>query len=441
MRLIVDCCYLLALCAAAPLLAYRALRTGKYRGGWAQRRGYAPTLPPVPRRVWFHAVSVGEVNAARGIIDQWRRQSPQTELVVSCTTDTGLARARALFPELVVFRYPLDLSRWVRRAMDRVKPTMIVLVELEVWYQFVTQAAARGIPVAVINGRLSATSLRRFRKVGRLVRPMFAALEWVGAQDETYAGRFRQLGVPPERVTVTGSLKWDTAELADAIPGADALAAALGIDRAGRLWVCGSTGPGEEQVVLEAYGHLLGRHPDLQLAIIPRKPERFDEVAGHIRAAGYACVRRSEHRDPGRPAAWGGRRVILGDTMGELRAFYSLATVVFAGRSLANMGGSDMMEVAALCRPIVVGPHTDNFGDTMDRLRRGGGVLEIGADLDSPDAAGQLAEAVDGLLRDPDAAAGMARNARAVVQANRGATGRTLTRLMEILERAQHPAA
>ncbi len=440
MRLIVDCCYLLALCAVAPLLAYRALRTGKYRHGWAQRRGYAPVLPPVRRRVWFHAVSVGEVNAVRGLIAQWRRRSPETEFVVSCTTDTGLARAKSLFPDLVVFRYPLDLSRWVRRALDRVKPTMVVLVELEVWYQFATLAAGRGIPLVVINGRLSATSLRRFGRVRGLIRPMFAALEWVGAQDEVYAERFRQVGVAPDRVTVTGSLKWDTADLTDTIAGADELAVALGIDRRGRLWVCGSTGPGEEQAVLEAYGRLLAGHPDLQLAIVPRKPERFDEVAGYIRAAGYACVRRSEHRDAGRPAPAAGRRVILGDTIGELRAFYSLATVVFVGRSLAKMGGSDMMEVAALRRPIVVGPHTDNFADTTIQLRQAGGLREVQTDLDAPDVAGRLAEAVDTLLRDPVAAGRMAENARAVVQANRGATGRTLTRLMEILERAQHSA-
>lgn len=454
MRHLVDGCYLVAATLLAPLVAYRACRTGKYRTDWGERRGYLPELPPCDRRVWVHAVSVGEVNAARGVIDAWRQQDPTVEFVISTTTDTGLARARQIFPDLQVVRYPLDFSWFVTRALERVKPSLIVLVELELWYQFVTLAAARAIPLTVINGRLSARSVRRFGLVRSIVRRMFENLAWVGAQDGVYAERFRFMGVPPERVSVTGSVKWDGAQVADHIAGADELARAMGLNPSRPLWVAGSTGPGEEQVLLDAYQVLRERYPALQLVIVPRKPERFDEVAELTRKAGFTCVRRSNRPDGGAPgqavvlqgsastqAPAASATVFLGDTMGELRKFYSMACVVFVGRSLARMGGSDAMEVAALAKPIIVGPHNDNFADTIARLQQGRAIRILSADLNSRHAARQLAEAVDEMLMDPAAAREMGMRGRQVVLANRGATQRTIDALMEMLNRAQHRAS
>lgn len=484
MRLLVDACYLIAAGVLAPVVAYRAWTTGKYRADWSQRRGFLPDLPPSGRRVWVHAVSVGEVNAARGIVEAWRKQSPGVEIVVSTTTDTGQARARQLFPDLRVVRYPLDFSWFVTRALERFKPSLIVLVELELWYQFVTQAAGRGIPVAVVNGRLSERSVRRFGLIRPLVRRMFESLAWVGAQDEAYAGRFRRMGVPPDRVDVTGSVKWDGAQVADAIDGADELAAAMGIRTDRPVWVAGSTGPGEERIILDAFGKLVERHRDLQLVIVPRKPERFDEVAAMIRAAGYTCIRRSDRpdgcgtgiecgtgfqpvrtgempvpqeetdkmsvpqedtgkvcvpqEDTGKmPVPQGA--VFLGDTMGELRKFYSLAATVLVGRSIADMGGSDAMEVAALAKPIIVGPHNENFADITARLQQGGAIHILSTDAsDATGATTELAAAVARLLDEPTRATDMGRRGREVVLANRGATQRTLDKLMEMLDRAQH---
>lgn len=437
MRLVVDLLQFLFALAISPVILYRALTTGKYRQGWDQRRGFVPALPPPAGRprVWVHAVSMGEVNAVRGLIAAWRSRSPETEFVVSTTTDTGQARARELFPDLTIIRYPLDFSRFVRRALDRIRPTLIVLVELEVWYQFTREAAARGIPVVIVNGRLSERSVRRFGLIGPVVRRMFGSLTWVGVQDDVYADRFRRMGVPAERVMITGSLKWETAQVADSIPGSDALARAVGLDPQRPLWVCGSTGPGEEEIALRAYASLRGRHAGLQLAVIPRKPERFDEVAGLVERAGYACVRRSRSPD-GTSLKSAERAVVLGDTMGELRKFYSLATVVFVGRTIAPMGGSDMMEVAALARPVVVGPHTENFADAVYQLQRHDGIRIIHAALDDPQAADKLAEAVGHLLREPAAATSLAKNAQDVVVANRGATERTLSRLMNLTHQA-----
>jgi 3-deoxy-D-manno-octulosonic-acid transferase len=437
MRLLVDCCYLLLAILLAPVFGFQAIATGKYRGDWAQRTGRMPRLPSTTQRVWIHAVSVGEANAVRGLIASWREQSPDTEFVISTTTDTGKARLESIFGDLTIIRYPLDFSWWVCRALDRIRPTMVVLVELEVWYQFITQAAARGIPVAVVNGRLSERSVRGFGWIAPITRRMFRSLSWVSAQDETYAERFRRMGAPAEQVRVSGSLKWDTAEIADTIDGSEPLATAMGINRQRPLWVCGSTGPGEEERILQAYASLRRHHPELQLAIVPRKPERFDEVAGLIAKAGHECIRRSNSPD-GSQQESNSSVVLLGDTMGELRKLYSLADVVFVGRTLADMGGSDMMEVAALAKPTIVGRHTENFADVMRRLTAGDGICVIDTDLNDPNAAQKLADAASRLLTDRDAAQTLADNGRNVVKQNRGATQRTLDGLLEIMSRAQH---
>jgi 3-deoxy-D-manno-octulosonic-acid transferase len=356
---------------------------------------------------------------------------PDHDVVISTTTDTGYARGCRLYGEDRVFRYPLDFSRAVDRVLNRVRPSLIVLVELEVWYNLVRRAAARGIPVAVVNGRLTERSQRRFRRIRRIAGVMFRDLAWVGAQDETIAGRFRDLGVHPDRIEVTGSVKWDTTTLADSVEGADRLAAALGIRSDMPLWVCGSTGPNEETICLEAYARLLDTGVSCSLAVVPRKPERFDEVADLIRSRGFHCVRRSERPDDTsgpveRSPANGRRTVILGDTMGELRKLYSLASVVFVGRSLVPMGGSDPMEVAALARPIIVGPHTANFAAPVAAFNAAGAIRVVtGMD--------QLAAAIRELIVDPHAAREQGRQARQVVRDNQGATETTVERLLELV--------
>ncbi|MGB9624439.1 MAG: 3-deoxy-D-manno-octulosonic acid transferase [Phycisphaerae bacterium] len=448
MWLLLDCAYGIAGLACLPLLVYQRFVLGKRRGGWRQRFGRLPPRKAGPPCIWIHAVSLGETNATRGIVEAIRKELPDREVVISTTTDTGYARAKELYPDLYVFRYPLDFSWVVRRVLDTIRPAVIVLMELEVWPNLVLLASDRGIAVAVANGRLTEErTMRRFRKpvVRRLARRMFGRLAWVGAQNATYAERFRELGVPADRLHVTGLLKWDTAQVADTLPGTEALRTATGIAVRGPhtpdgdrpfLWVCGQTGPGEEEVVLDAYRLLRERWPAMQLAVIPRKPERFDEVARLIAKQGWSYVRRSEHPDGAGPPA-GRPDVILGDTMGELRKFYCLADVVFVGRSLVPMGGSDVVEVAALARPIIVGPHTENFADSVAELRAAGAIVVCPTGADDPAAARTLAELVAGLLTG-EAAGAMGLAARRVVQENQGVTQRTVTALVDLVNRAQH---
>ena len=423
--------YLLAAAAYLPVLVYQMLFQTKNRRGWRQRLGHWPIAPSDRPQIWVHAVSLGEMNAAAGLIQQLERELPGFDVVISTTTDTGFARGVKLYGADRVFRFPLDFSWVINRALNRTKPQLIVLMELEVWYNLIHLAHRRGIPVVVVNGRLTERSFGRFKLLGPLARSMFRRLTWVGAQDEPIAQRFWSLGLPPERLTITGSMKWDTALVADTVEGAEPLARALALDRSVPLWVAGSTGGGEEGPVLDAYALLLQRGVQQQLAIVPRKPERFDEVAELIRRRGYSCHRRSEHPDhqpvtttTDKPAK--DRPVILGDTMGELRKFYSLAAMVYVGRSLVSIGGSDPMEVAALAKPLIAGPHMHNFAAPVAALKHAG-VLDT---IHNPD---ELAEAIAALLSNPSATIARGRKAQQVVRDHQGSTTRTVEQLCRLL--------
>ncbi len=428
-----DLLYLPAAALYLPFLLYQMIALGKNRRGWGQRLGGVPMRSGDKPCVWIHAVSLGEVNATRTLVDEIARLLPDHDVVVSATTDTGYAAALKLYPGRIVFRYPLDVSPVVRRVFRRIRPSIIILMELEVWPNFITLAHRAGIPICIANGRVTEEkSMRRFRKplIRTIARSMFSRITWTAAQDETYARRFVELGVPPDRVHVVGNLKYDTAVISDTIAGADELAQALGIDRAHPLIVAGSTGPGEEELLLAAWDSLRKQHAGFQLAIIPRKPERFDEVARLIESRGYECRRRGRLPDGARPEPPAHRPVVfLGDTMGELRKFYNLATAVFVGRSLVPLGGSDVMEVAGLGKPMCFGPYMENFAEAVNGLLSDDGAIQV------RDAA-DLTPALARLLADPSASTAIGANARAFVAQNTGATRRTVDLLAASLRRA-----
>jgi 3-deoxy-D-manno-octulosonic-acid transferase len=350
------------------------------------------------------------VNAIRHLVTRLAGVSPEPDVVVSVTTNTGWDRARAVFGARVV-RYPLDFSFAVRRFLDVVRPDLVALVELEVWPNFTADAALRGIPVCVVNGRLTERSYRGYRLAGPLLRPAFRRLSLVAAQNRDYAARFEGVGVPPERVTVTGTMKWDTAEIADRVEGADELAGAMGIDRGRPLVVAGSTAPDEHELLRDAVPE------GVQLLCAPRRPEWFDGAA----AALPSCARRSRGD---RGSATG--RFLL-DTIGELRRAYALADVVVVGRSFGGLFGSDMMEPAALGKAVIVGPAVADFQETVEALLAGDGLVQTGA--------GDLPKAIAALLADPSRRRTLGENARAVIRANQGATSRTVELLQDLLRK------
>lgn len=428
MRFIVDLLYVFAGLAFSPVVLYRAIRQGRYRTGWGQRFGAVDRKHPDKRCIWLHAVSVGEVNAAPTLIAEMERQFRDCEIVVSTTTDTGFARAQKLFGQTrAVFYFPFDFSWVIRRAFRRLAPSICLLMELEVWPNFIFTAHDRGVPVLVLNGRISDRSFSRYRRIKGLTRRFFGKLDLVLAQTQEYAERFRELGCPADRVLVTSSLKYDTAQVADSVEGAEALAGRLSL-KGERLWVAGGTGDDEEKIVLDVYKSLVREEQfsGLRLAIVPRKPERFNEVAQQIEQAGFPLIRYSRVKDAPNPASIDGKAVILGDTMGDLRKFYSLATVIFVGRSLVPMGGSDMMEAAALGKCTMFGPHTFNFRQTVEALLGGGGAILV---ADGNDLLARMRQS----LSDRDYAGKVAQAGQAVIKQNQGATARTMEALAGLL--------
>jgi 3-deoxy-D-manno-octulosonic-acid transferase len=427
MRYVLDLLYLFAVLAYSPVIIYRIIRHGRYRTGWAQRFGRIGRRNPEKKCIWLHAVSVGEVNAAKTIIKELQIRFSDYEIVVSTTTDTGFARAANLFnQDHQVFYFPFDFSWVVRRAFGRIRPAICLLMELEVWPNFVSTAMELNIPVVVVNGRISDKSFPKYKRAKPLVSHVFRKVNLVLAQTEQYAQRFREIGAAADSVIVTGSLKYDTAQITDKVEGTDALAAQLNISSE-RIWVAGGTGPGEEKIILDVLTRLkqTGQFDDLRLVIVPRKPERFEEVARIIADAGLGYIRYSSLKNTNdqcneKPS------VILGDTMGDLRKFYSLASVIFVGRSLVPMGGSDMMEAAALGKCTIFGPHTFNFRQTVDSLLANNGAIVVN-DGD------ELLVEMQKCLLEPDYASQIARNGQDDIKRNQGATAKSIEQIRKLL--------
>jgi 3-deoxy-D-manno-octulosonic-acid transferase len=430
MRFVIDFVYLLAVIGVSPVLVYRVIRHKRYRSGWAQRFGRIARKYPEKKCIWLHAVSVGEVNATKTIVEELEKRFGDFEIVISSTTDTGFARANTLFAaKHTIVYFPFDFSWIMRRAFRNICPAICLLMELEVWPNLVQIAQRSGIPVMIINGRITEKSFAGYRRIRPVAKKIFQNINLILAQTDEYAERFREIGAAPERVIVTGSLKYDTAQIADRIEGADMLAAKLNIGDE-RLWIAGGTGNDEEKILLDVYRNLRQQDEfsDLRLVIVPRKPERFDEVAELIANAGFDFVRyssvKSTDTSPSDKVP-----VILGDTMGDLRKFYSLATVIFVGRSLVPMGGSDMMEAAALGKCTVFGPHASNFRQTVDALLHGRGAIMVKDQQD-------LVETMRLCLTKPGFATEIAANGREVIRKNQGATQKTIDQIERFLKTA-----
>jgi 3-deoxy-D-manno-octulosonic-acid transferase len=429
MPLLLNAVYLALLVVCSPWLVYRAVRSGKYRHGWSEKLlGEAPLRIGGRPCVWFHAVSVGEVLLLRPILRELSRRRPGWELVVSTTTPAGLTVARRTYPDLVTFYAPLDFSWATRRAVARVRPTVLALVELELWPNLVWAAKAAGAGVALVNGRLSTRSHRGYRTLRGPLGPTLRRLDAVAVQTAEYAERFVDLGVPPQRVRVTGSVKYDGLECDRNNPDTLALRRELGLSASDVVFVAGSTMEGEEAAALAAYRAGRAVQPGLRLILVPRHPERFEAVAAWLRQQGETVVRRSDPAGaPGRHGAKG-PAVTLVDTVGELSAVWGLADVAFVGGSLfPGRGGQNMMEPAAFGAAVLFGPHTENFRETVDQLLRCGGATRV----DGPRG---LTDALADALNDPEAAAARGAAGRSYVLAQHGAADRTLVELDRLVE-------
>ena len=428
MPLALNLVYALLLILFSPVILFRMVRSGKYRDGlWEKFWGAAPHRIGDRPCLWFHAVSVGEVLLLRPLVREMARRRPNWDVVISTTTPTGLAVARRTFPELITFYAPLDFSWATRRAMGRIRPTVLALVELELWPNLIRVAKRSGAKVAVINARLSARSHRGYRRLRRPLGPTLHLIDVVAAQDEDYARRFIDLGIPVERVSVTGSVKFDGLESDRNNARTRELRAELGLSHADLVFVAGSTMEGEEAAALAAYRAARRDHPRLRLILVPRHVERFETVARWLESEGETVLRRS--RCDGRQAvAAGGGPIILIDTIGELGAVWGLADVAFVGGSLTpGRGGQNMMEPAAYGAAVMFGPHTSNFRETVDQLLSRNAARRV-------DGAHDLVLRLQEDLDDPENAAARGEAGRKFVLAQHGASGRTLSELDRLVE-------
>jgi 3-deoxy-D-manno-octulosonic-acid transferase len=420
-----------AVLALLPVFLLDALRHGKYVAGFGERMGDIPKLNAHGQAViWLHCVSVGETQAARPLVRLLRERFPTHALAISTTTLTGQRLAREVFKEeaAAVFYFPFDWAWSVRRALRRINPALVLVMETELWPRFLHECRARGVPVALVNGRLSERSFRGYRKVARFIRRVVGALTLAVVQTEADAARLRALGLPAERIRVAGNMKFDVPAEMGAQELTDALRIRFDCDDARPLIVAASTHAPEESLLLEAFKLLRTALPDARLLIAPRHPERFNEVATLAVASGLSWVRRSAA-----PTASDARAdLILLDSIGELRAVYPLAALVFVGGSLVPVGGHNVLEPAAHARCIVTGAHTFNFAAIVRDFHERQALLQLPG-MDARQATPALARIFQELLTDEERRRAYGARALAALAESRGATARTIELLAPLL--------
>lgn len=431
MRLIYNLLFNLGFALSAPWYFLKMYRRGSWQAGFGERFGlYDGKLKQALTNrqvVWFHAVSVGEVNLCTQLIRAMEPLLPLHKIVVSTTTSTGMGLLRERLPaHITKIYYPIDRRKHVQRAVGLINPEVVVLVEAEIWPNFLWSLQRRGIPHFLVNARLSERSFRGYRRFRFLFGELFAGFAGVGAQNEADARRLRELGCRPEAIHVVGSLKFDAARIDDPNPlDIPSLLGQLGVGPESQVLVAGSTHDGEEKILAAMHLRLKSRFPNLFLVLVPRHHERGAAVGEELRSLGVRFVFRKDLRPTTRHAA-GSLDCLLVNTTGELRHFYTRADIVFVGKSLTAQGGQNPIEPAALGKAVVFGPHMENFPDIAPAFVRAGAALQVA------DEAG-LETALIRLLEQSDERRTMGQRAQAVVRENQGSIGRTVSMILEAL--------
>lgn len=430
LQTVYDAVYAVLLLVGSPLILFMMAASPRWRTGLTQRLGFVPERAGSRPALWIHGVSNGEVLAAKALVDLIDREMPWLDVVISTTTRTGREAAIRTYPGKLVIHFPLDFSFVTHRVVRRIRPSLVLLMELELWPNFLLTTSIRGVPVLLANGRMTATSARDYRLLQRVIpEPMTRVLHYC-VQSEEYAARFRSLGVPPEHITITGSMKFDTVPESVAPHVRDEYVRRLALAPGAFVLLGASTHDGEEDAVLDAFEAIRRREPAARVVLAPRHPPRCDAVEALARARGHDVLRLSGLVEGGPAADRRRTAVVLVDTTGELANICGVADLVFVGGSLTRRGGQNMMEPAGLGKAVVVGPNTWNFRDPMELLRSRGAISE------RPDAAAVCAELV-ALHADPVRRDELGARARAVCRESKGAT----RRMLDILARRLTPPA
>ena len=417
---------------ASPYFLYQALRHNKYVGSIAQRLGYLPVSFNLDgdESIWVHAVSVGEVLSARPLISELRASYPKLRLFLSTTTLTGQQLARRSVPDVdAVFYFPFDWTITARRTLNVVRPRLFVMTETEIWPNLLRECKRRSVRTLMVNGRISYRSFPRYRLVRPFMKRVLADIDRFCVQGEETSRRLIELGADPARIVVTGSLKFDSLE-SSPTPGRgrERVLRFFRVPLARPVIIAGSTLKGEEEPVIRAFNRVRASGVNALLVIAARHPERFDEVERLCRHEGLTVVRRTELPIDAEPRA---DAVVL-DTIGELAQLYQIATVVFVGGSLVPAGGHNILEPALYGKPVVFGPHMQNFGEIAETFLTNGAAIQVRT-------AGEFEETMLSLIGDPVRRARVGAAARALVESNRGARDRTLAVIRDLLPPGRDP--
>jgi 3-deoxy-D-manno-octulosonic-acid transferase len=406
-------------------LFWRARQLPGYFDNWSQRFAYLQVPPQYRHGIWIHAVSFGETQAAKPLVQGLREQYPEIPIVITNSTLTGAQLARQSWGEEVFCCFaPYDLPGVVGRFLHRIQPRLALFMETEIWPNQIHQLNRQGIPTVLINGRLSERSARGYQRVAALAKATLNEFSYVAVQNQEDAKRFEALGLCPQRVLVTGSIKSDVFIPASLLEAGRALRSDLGRHRP--IVIAASTHEGEEEIVLDAFSQLTKMVAECLIILVPRHPERFAKVAQMVNQRGYKIHRRSDRHAIGTDC-----QVYLGDTMGDLILLYAAADVAFVGGSLVPVGGHNMLEPASLGVPVVLGPYTHNFA------RLSAEILKCGA-AQTIHNADTLANAWRMLLQDPGKRDAMGQAAKQMVEDNRGALQRCMTLIHIIIEGEQN---
>lgn len=431
MRIFINLIYLTFIILTLPYYLFKIITTASYRAGLKERLGFVPRRANEKPAIWLHGASVGEIMAAQGLIDGLKQKYPDYDIIISTLTPTGQAVAKKKYPGCQFLFFPIDLSFIIKRVFKRLQPNLIILIERELWPNFILTANKMNIPVIVVNGRLTEKSLRWYKILKLIMKRVLARIQHFALQNETYAQRYQALGVPQDKITVTGNMKYDIVQVADLINEKNSYIRLFQISPDEIVLIGGSTHAPEEETLLNVYKRLRLENTSLRLILAPRYPERFDEVERLITAKGFKCLRRSKIEEG---ASGLNDAIILIDVLGELLKVYSVADIVFVGGTMAPRGGHNILEPAGLGKPVFFGSSLYNFADSAEMLVNAGG-----ARLTSRGS--ELYEALKGLMTQPEQIKKMGQTNKEIVLSQQGATQKNLDLISSCKFKPQTPAS
>lgn len=433
MPLIFDSIYLTAAVLGSPYLLFKMLTSKRYRDGLNQRLGMLTERVSSKPGIWVHGASVGEVITAKSIIGKIDEEFPEWETFISASTNTGFSVAEKIFSDKTVLYFPLDLSWITKKVICLTRPCFILLIELELWPNFLVSANKKNIPVIVVNGRISNRSLKAYRTISRISKGFHDSLtnemNTYCARTELDAQRFRELGIPGNQVFVTGTMKYDNIPNHIDEDDSKSLASLFCIKDDDLVLIGGSTHDGEEEILIRVFERLKEECTELKLIIAPRHIERTRDVFRLIEKRGFIPVLKTALEHYGYKWQNAKREIILIDTVGDLGKIYSLSNFVFVGKSLVPSGGQNMMEPAGLGKPVIFGPHTFNFKEEAELLLKNNAAKMV-------ETEDELFKTVEFFIKNPDVAKEIGLNAQKVVNEKRGATKRSMEVIRGVIKKS-----